>query len=226
VQGRGAENQGLNTMGSGRSAGVCVFCSALGETHTKSAGFKDLYKRIEGYFPQRDKIDAKRDGPGSRGFASLSSASWWREGGTQLLTGRGVVFAGISAVCALCRHRLDEAALVSAHARWRRAEALDKSSGMSLLVLGNPTKPLSASECQRLVQFVLEGGHLLATAAEGGFQDCNLNSVLQQFGVAVNSDAVVRSVYHKYLHPKHVFISDGVVNRAVADTISARSGAP
>ena len=35
----------------------------------------------------------------------------------------------------------------------------------------------------------------------------------QEYGIAVNSDAVVRTVYYKYLHPKEVYVSTGVVNR-------------
>ena len=67
----------MNTKtGASRSAGACVFCGALGETHTKSSGFKDLSKRIDSLFPVRDKIDAKRDvhRDGGRGFTTLSSA--------------------------------------------------------------------------------------------------------------------------------------------------------
>jgi len=40
-----------------------------------------------------------------------------------------------------------------------------------------------------------------------------VNALLEEYGIAVNSDAVVRTVYYKYLHPKEVYVSTGVVNR-------------
>ena len=32
-----------------------------------------------------------------------------------------------------------------------------------------------------------------------------------RFGTTVNADSVLRSVYYKYLHPKEVFIAEGVL---------------
>jgi hypothetical protein len=44
-----------------------------------------------------------------------------------------------------------------------------------------------------------------------------------RFGIAINNDSVVRTVFHKYLHPKEVFISNGVLNQGLAGAIN-RSG--
>lgn len=38
-----------------------------------------------------------------------------------------------------------------------------------------------------------------------------LNAVTAPYGISLNSDAVVRTVYHKYLHPKEVYIGKGGV---------------
>lgn len=38
----------------------------------------------------------------------------------------------------------------------------------------------------------------------------------------VNSDAVVRNVYHKYFHPKEAFINNGVLNRALLECAGKR----
>ncbi|KAK8784248.1 hypothetical protein V5799_009387 [Amblyomma americanum] len=68
-----------------------------------------------------------------------------------------------------------------------------------------------------LREFVTQGGRLLVLVGEGGerrFQT-NINFLLEEFGIVVNSDAVVRTAYHKYPHPKEALISDGVLNRAV-----------
>eukprot|EP00892_Ulva_mutabilis_P004601 jgi/Ulvmu1/2512/UM138_0016.1 len=52
---------------------ACVFSSVLGETFTRSSGFKELYRRLETIFPDRRSVEAKsRDGPS--GYASLSKA--------------------------------------------------------------------------------------------------------------------------------------------------------
>lgn len=31
------------------------------------------------------------------------------------------------------------------------------------------------------------------------------------YGIECNNDSVLRSVYYKYLHPKEVFIADGIL---------------
>lgn len=36
--------------------------------------------------------------------------------------------------------------------------------------------------------------------------------------ISVVADVVVRNVYYKYLHPKEALVSDGVLNRFVAET--------
>lgn len=39
------------------------------------------------------------------------------------------------------------------------------------------------------------------------------------YGIFVNPDAVIRTVYHKYHHPKEVLISSGVINREIARAV-------
>lgn len=111
------------------------------------------------------------------------------------------------------------------------SKALNSESGMAVLVSGNPTKPLSTSEQQKVVDFVVDGGHLVVTASAGGLVGCNFNDVLTLFGISVNNDAVLRTTFYKYFHPKEAFISDGAVTRSVVDGVQnmdgeARQGAP
>jgi intraflagellar transport protein 52 len=49
---------------------------------------------------------------------------------------------------------------------------------------------------------------------EGGENklNTNINYLLEQFGISVNADSVIRTSYFKYLHPKEAFISNGVVS--------------
>lgn len=71
-------------------------------------------------------------------------------------------------------------------------------------------------------KYVEDGGSVLICMGEGGEAryGTNVNYLLEEFGIAINSDSVVRTVFHKYLHPKEVFIgssgvlSDGIVEAA------------
>jgi hypothetical protein len=54
--------------------------------------------------------------------------------------------------------------------------------------------------------------------AEGGEhkQNTNINAMLEQVGISVNSDSVIRKTFHKYLHPKEAFIGNGCLNEELA----------
>ncbi|KAH7974745.1 hypothetical protein HPB49_018989 [Dermacentor silvarum] len=78
-------------------------------------------------------------------------------------------------------------------------------------------RPAVRQTFSALRDFVTRGGRLLVLLGEGGerrFQT-NINFLLEEYGIVVNSDAVVRTAYHKYPHPKEALISDGILNRAV-----------
>ncbi len=96
-------------------------------------------------------------------------------------------------------------------------------STASLLVLGCPTQRFTTRELEALRAYLLNGGALLVCMSEGGEAKAgtNINFLLEEFGVAANNDAVVRTVHYKYMHPKEALISDGVLNRAV---LSGSSG--
>jgi len=48
----------------------------------------------------------------------------------------------------------------------------------------------------------------------------NLNALLTPHGITVNTDAVVRSVYYKYLHPKEVHVGRGVVSAPFGQAVA------
>jgi intraflagellar transport protein 52 len=52
---------------------------------------------------------------------------------------------------------------------------------------------------------------------EGGEvrSETNLNYFLEEYGVAVNNDCVVRSAYYKYFHPKENLITSGILNSEI-----------
>jgi len=52
---------------------------------------------------------------------------------------------------------------------------------------------------------------------EGGEtkNNSNLNYLLEQFGISVNSDCVVRTAYQKYFHPKENLIQAGILDKEI-----------
>jgi intraflagellar transport protein 52 len=49
---------------------------------------------------------------------------------------------------------------------------------------------------------------------EGGEQKMgtNINAMLEQLGISVNTDSVVRKTFFKYLHPKEAYVGNGILN--------------
>lgn len=56
---------------------------------------------------------------------------------------------------------------------------------------------------------------MFITMAEGGENraQTNINAMLEQMGIFVNSDSVIRKAFFKYLHPKEAYIGNGCVNK-------------
>mmetsp|Transcript_23525 Transcript_23525/g.39445 ORF Transcript_23525/g.39445 Transcript_23525/m.39445 type:complete len:455 (+) Transcript_23525:325-1689(+) len=98
-------------------------------------------------------------------------------------------------------------------------------SEASIFVLGAPREKFSVNEFDAMKKFVLGGGSMLVLMGEGGESkhNTNINYLLEEFGIAVNSDCVVRTVHHKYLHPKEVLITDGVLNREINNAVGKGS---
>ncbi|KAL9981305.1 hypothetical protein ACROYT_G009992 [Oculina patagonica] len=86
-----------------------------------------------------------------------------------------------------------------------------------VMIFGGPRRKFTASEFDALKQYIEKGGSLLVLLGEGGEGrfDTNINFLLEDYGIMVNNDSVVRTVYYKYFHPKEVLISNGVLNREI-----------
>jgi len=58
---------------------------------------------------------------------------------------------------------------------------------------------------------------------EGGENklNTNINAMLEQVGISVNTDSVIRKTFHKYLHPKEAFVGNGCLNQ---DLVKAANG--
>ena len=84
-----------------------------------------------------------------------------------------------------------------------------------MLLLGGPRLPFTGHELQHIRNFVENGGSVLVIMQEYGETrlETNINALLEQVGISVNSDSVIRKHFHKYLHPKEAFIGNGILNK-------------
>ncbi|KAI4877681.1 hypothetical protein NFI96_021207 [Prochilodus magdalenae] len=91
----------------------------------------------------------------------------------------------------------------------------EKLQGAKLWLTAGPREKFTAAELEVLKQYLNGGGNVLVMLGEGGEinYDTNINFLLEEFGIMVNSDTVVRNVYYKYFHPKEALVSNGVLNR-------------
>ncbi|XP_077459685.1 intraflagellar transport protein 52 homolog [Stigmatopora argus] len=94
----------------------------------------------------------------------------------------------------------------------------DKLKGVKLWTTAGPREKFTVSELDVLKHYLDGGGNVLVMLGEGGEKkfDTNINFLLEEFGIMVNSDAVFRTRYYKYYHPKEALVSDGVLNREIS----------
>lgn len=116
-----------------------------------------------------------------------------------------------------------------------KTDALDSRDGFTLrslsaaavVVFGNPQQKFTAAEFEVLKQYLGDGGSVVILSSEGGESrnSTNLNYLIEEFGININSDCVIRLSHDKYLHPKEALIADGILNRQVASNLKGSSRA-
>ncbi|TWW61881.1 intraflagellar transport protein 52 homolog [Takifugu flavidus] len=96
--------------------------------------------------------------------------------------------------------------------------SLERLERVRLWITVGPREQFTASELEVLKEYLDGGGHVMVLLGEGGETKykTNINFLLEELGIVVNKDAVVRNVYHRYLHPKEALVSDGVLNREIS----------
>lgn len=83
-----------------------------------------------------------------------------------------------------------------------------------IFVLAGPQDRFTEDEFEVLKEYVEQtGGSLLVLLGEGGEQEfnTNVNFFLEQYGIYINGDNVVRPHYYKNFHPKECIVGGGVV---------------
>ncbi|CAH0696223.1 unnamed protein product [Spodoptera exigua] len=88
---------------------------------------------------------------------------------------------------------------------------------VKILVVAGPQNAFTDDELSSLKHMVERGDSVLVAMSDGGEErtNTNINFFLEEFGIVVNNDCVVRAKYHKFYHPKECHISNGILNRAV-----------
>lgn len=104
---------------------------------------------------------------------------------------------------------------------------LKSLSNAAAVVFGNPQQKFTAAEFETLKQYVGDGGSILILSSEGGEarSNSNINYLIEEFGINVNSDSVIRLSHDKYLHPKEALIVDGILNREIAFSLKGNARA-
>ncbi|XP_048484167.1 intraflagellar transport protein 52 homolog [Plutella xylostella] len=87
---------------------------------------------------------------------------------------------------------------------------------VKILVIAGPQGVYSDEELASMRALLQRGGGVLAAMSDGGEEaiNTNINFLLEEYGIVVNNDCVVRAKYHKFYHPKECHISNGVLNRS------------
>eukprot|EP00927_Polykrikos_kofoidii_P027243 TRINITY_DN24043_c0_g1_i1.p1 TRINITY_DN24043_c0_g1~~TRINITY_DN24043_c0_g1_i1.p1 ORF type:complete len:450 (-),score=108.27 TRINITY_DN24043_c0_g1_i1:43-1392(-) len=83
----------------------------------------------------------------------------------------------------------------------------------NLVIFAGPREMFTGEEFGAIKEFLSNGGSVLIILGEGGEAryNTNVNYLLEEFGIVFNPDAVVRTVYHKYHHPKEALITHGIL---------------
>ncbi|KAM3956731.1 LOW QUALITY PROTEIN: intraflagellar transport 52 [Aphomia sociella] len=88
---------------------------------------------------------------------------------------------------------------------------------VKILVVPGPQNVFTDDELACMKTMVERGDSVLVAMTDGGEErmNTNINFFLEEYGIVVNNDCVVRAKYHKFYHPKECHISNGILNRAV-----------
>ncbi|CCW60820.1 unnamed protein product [Phytomonas sp. EM1] len=94
---------------------------------------------------------------------------------------------------------------------------LDRLLPHDIVVFAAPQQICSAEDLTVIREYVEKGGSACMMFGDGhGGRYSYLNQLLMDWtGIRLNDDCVVRTVQHKYLHPKEVCVTNGVINRAL-----------
>ncbi|KAF0981740.1 hypothetical protein FDP41_012397 [Naegleria fowleri] len=93
----------------------------------------------------------------------------------------------------------------------------EKLKQANLVIFCGPRLKFTEQEFSTIEQYIKEGGSVLFQLGEGGEPrfETNINYLLEQWGIFINSDTVIRTSFFKYYHPKEVCVQKGILNRSI-----------
>lgn len=105
--------------------------------------------------------------------------------------------------------------------------SLERLRESTCAIFIGPRERFSTAEFDAMSAYLAEGGSILIALGEGGEAafGTNINYFTEEYGMAFNADAILRTVYYKYPHPKEVHIANGVINREINVAAGKRSAA-
>lgn len=94
----------------------------------------------------------------------------------------------------------------------------------ALLILIAPRTKFTTTEFGALDRYLENGGSILYLSHESGdtLLGTNFNYFLEERGMMLNEDCVIRTAFSKYRHPKEALISNGVLNREITRAAGKR----
>lgn len=92
---------------------------------------------------------------------------------------------------------------------------------MKIFIIAGPQEKFTDIELKCLKEYINNGGKLMILLGEGGESNfnTNINFLLEDYGMNINSDSVIRPFYYKYFHPKEVVISGGIAPDKMCKTL-------
>lgn len=86
-----------------------------------------------------------------------------------------------------------------------------------IVVFASPQERITEEDLSVIRLYVEKGGSAMMLFGDGhdGHYSYLNNTLSDWIGVQLNEDCVVRTVLHKYLHPKEVRVTNGITNRAI-----------
>ena len=99
---------------------------------------------------------------------------------------------------------------------------------VDIFISSGPKEKFSAKEVDELHQYVQRGGTVIFCLGEGGDgqYQTNVNYFLEEYGISVNEDAVISTVFNKYFNPKETLVQNGILHQSFAKYEQTTSQSP
>lgn len=93
----------------------------------------------------------------------------------------------------------------------------EKLKKANLVLFAAPHEMFLEAEFNIMKNHIETGGKILILLNEGGEakMNTNLNYLLEQFGISMNNDCVVRTSFCKYFNPKEALVTNGILDQEV-----------